>query len=993
MKNLITKIFGTKHERDVKKVQPLVDEINAHFVKLEKLSDEDLIGKTEEFRNRFKDGESVDDIMPEAFAVVKEACRRHIGQTWEIAGQQTEWNMVHFDVQLIGGIALHQGKITEMATGEGKTLVATLPTYLNAITGKGVHIVTVNDYLARRDSEWMGKIYEFLGLTVGVIQNQMNNAERRVQYQKDITFGTANEFGFDYLRDNMAQTAEDRVHRNYHYAIIDEVDSILIDEARTPLIISGTIESNVQDRYREMKPTVDRIVRKQQNLINDMIATAEKLLKTEQSDDEFEIGTILLAANRGAPKNKRLLKILKETGMKKLMSDVESSYMRDKKLHEIDERLYYFIDEREHSIALTDLGIEQLTPDEQKLYEIPDISTMLSEMEGDESLSTDERQKKTDEIYRVHAERSEKVHAINQLLRSYSLYEKDVEYVIEAGKIMIVDEFTGRILAGRRYSDGLHQAIEAKEGVKIEDESQTLATITLQNYFRMYEKLAGMTGTAETEAEELFDIYKLEVIVIPTNQECIRDDREDFIYRSRREKYNAIIEEIREKYENGQPVLVGTITVDVSETLSRMLKRAGIKHNVLNAKQHQSEAEIVAHAGQKGSVTIATNMAGRGTDIKLGDGVKKLGGLHIVGTERHESRRIDRQLRGRAGRQGDAGSSRFFLSLEDDLMRLFGGDRLGSIMDRLGVEDGEVIEHKMVTKAIERAQRKVEAQNFAIRKHTLDYDDVMNVQRKWIYERRLAALERESIKDEVVELISDVLDMLIEAYCPPDKHPEEWNLNNFTEELRKIYLFALEFKEEDISALTPEIVKEKVLDAVMRYYKQKEDAYGEEIMRQLERYAVLSTIDQYWRDHLAEMEELRTGIGLRAYHQGLGKPIDIYKREAFQAFEKMINDIDKDIVSLVYKLQVTIPDKSRSERRRELESVAASHADSTGMGFAGGAQKPDIQGGQGANPMAQASQSGKQTRTIKRQHPKVGRNDPCPCGSGKKYKKCHGANG
>ncbi|RKX20815.1 MAG: preprotein translocase subunit SecA [Candidatus Zixiibacteriota bacterium] len=993
MKNLITKIFGTKHERDVKKIQPQIDEINAHFAKLEKLSEEELISKTEEFRNRFKDGESVDDLMPEAFAVVKEACRRHVGQTWDIAGQQTEWNMVHFDVQLIGGIALHQGKITEMATGEGKTLVATLPTYLNAITGKGVHIVTVNDYLARRDSEWMGKIYEYLGLTVGVIQNQMNNAERRVQYEKDITFGTANEFGFDYLRDNMAQTAEDRVHRNYHYAIIDEVDSILIDEARTPLIISGTIESNVQDRYREMKPTVDRIVRKQQNLVNDMIAKAEKLLKNEQAEDEFEIGTILLAANRGAPKNKRLLKILKETGMKKLISDVEASYMRDKKLHEIDDRLYYFIDEREHSIALTDLGTEQLTPDEQKLYEIPDISTMLSELEGDESLSTEDRQKKTDEIYRVHAERSEKVHAINQLLRSYSLYEKDVEYVIEDGKIMIVDEFTGRILAGRRYSDGLHQAIEAKEGVKIEDESQTLATITLQNYFRMYEKLAGMTGTAETEAEELFDIYKLEVIVIPTNRECIRDDMEDFIYRSRREKYNAIIKKIREKYENGQPVLVGTITVDVSETLSRMLKRAGIKHNVLNAKQHQSEAEIVTQAGQKGSVTIATNMAGRGTDIKLGEGVIELGGLHIIGTERHESRRIDRQLRGRAGRQGDPGSSQFFLSLEDDLMRLFGGDRLGSIMDRLGVEDGEVIEHKMVTKAIERAQRKVEAQNFAIRKHTLEYDDVMNVQRKWIYERRLAALERESIKDEVVELISEVLDLLIETYCPSDKHPEEWNLNNFINELRKIYLFALELKEEDIPALTSETLKEKVLNAVMRYYTQKEDAYGEEIMRQLERYAVLSTIDQYWRDHLAEMEELRTGIGLRAYHQGLGKPIDIYKREAFQAFEKMINDIDKDIVSLVYKLQVNIPDKSRSERRKELESASTSHADSTGMGFAGGgSQKPDIQGGQGSNPMAQASQSGKQTRTIKRQQPKVGRNDPCPCGSGKKYKKCHGAN-
>ncbi len=991
MKNFITKLFGTKHERDYKKVQPFIEEINAQFDKLSDLTEDELIGKTEEFKQRLVDGETVEDLMNEAFAVVKEACRRHLGQTWDVAGQQVEWNMVHFDVQLIGGIILHQGKIAEMATGEGKTLVATLPTYLNALTGKGVHVVTVNDYLAQRDRDWMGKIYEYLGLTVGVIQNQMNNAERREEYQCDITFGTANEFGFDYLRDNMAQTAEDRVHRNNFYSIIDEVDSILIDEARTPLIISGTIESNVSDRYREMKPTVDRIVRKQVLLINEMIAKAEKLLSDGKEEDDFEAGTILLAANRGAPKNKKLQKILKEPGMKKLMSDVEGSYMRDKKLHEIDELLYYFIDEREHSISLTDLGASQLSKTEQDLYIIPDISSMLSEVDGDDTLTPEIRQKKTDEIYRIHAERSEKVHAINQLLRGYSLYEKDVEYVLENSKVMIVDEFTGRILPGRRYSDGLHQAIEAKENVKIEAESQTLATITLQNYFRMYEKLAGMTGTAETEAEEFFDIYKLEVMVIPTNQDCIRDDREDLIYRTRREKYNAIINEIKEKHNTGQPILVGTVTVDVSETLSRMLKRIKLKHNVLNAKQHQSEAEIVTNAGKFGSVTIATNMAGRGTDIKLGEGVIEKGGLHIVGTGRHESRRIDRQLRGRAGRQGDPGSSRFFLSLEDDLMRLFGGDRLGTIMDKLGVEEGEVIEHGMVTKAIERAQKKVEAQNFAIRKHTLEYDDVMNVQRKWIYEKRLAALERESIKDEVVELIDEVLNTLIETYCPSDQVAEEWNLNAFVEELRKVYLFNVQFRDEDLPKLTHEKLKEKIYKAVKNFYEQKEEAYGEEIMRQLERYAVLTTIDQYWRDHLAEMEELRTGIGLRAYHQGLGKPIDIYKREAFQAFQKMIEDIDKDIVSLVYKLQVNVPEKSRSARRKETDMVA-SQADASGMGFGGAGVPTTTEGKQDANPMAQASQSGTQARTIKRTQPKVGRNDPCPCGSGKKYKKCHGAN-
>jgi len=993
--NLITKIFGTKHERDVKKMWPFVEEINAHFEELESLSDDALRARTDEFKKRLADGETVDDIMAEAFAVVKEACRRNVGTIWDVVGIPTTWDMVHFDVQLLGGVVLHQGKIAEMATGEGKTLVATLATYLNALIGRGVHIVTVNDYLARRDREWMGRIYEYLGLTVGVIQNQMTNEERRLEYLKDITFGTANEFGFDYLRDNMAQKAEDRVQREYYYAIIDEVDSILIDEARTPLIISGLVEmTTVHDRYREMKSTVDTLVRKQTTLINDMIARAEKLLEEEdRSENEFEVGSLLLAANRGAPKNKRLLKLIKETGMKKLVTDVESSYMRDKKLHEIDDRLYYYIDEREHTIALTDLGNSQFSRDVQKLFEIPDLSTLLSELDGDTSLSPEERQRKADEYYRVHAERSEKVHAINQLLRAYSLYEKDVEYVVQEAKVLIVDEFTGRILPGRRYSDGLHQAIEAKEGVQIEAETQTLATITLQNYFRMYEKLAGMTGTAETEASEFWEIYKLDVYVVPTNKECIREDDEDQIFRTRREKYNAIVEEITEKNKAGQPVLVGTVSVEVSETLSRMLKRTGIAHNVLNAKQHQREAEIVAGAGQPGAVTIATNMAGRGTDIKLGPGVVDVGGLHIVGTERHESRRIDRQLRGRAGRQGDPGSSTFFLSLEDDLMRLFGGDRLGSIMDRLGVQEGEVITHGMVTRAIERAQKKVEAQNFAIRKHTLEYDDVMNVQRKWIYERRLSALERESIKDEVVELIEGVLDTYIDAYCPEKEYPENWNLTGFMDDLRKTYLLNLQFRTEDIPKLTRESLRENVLVAINSIYSQKEKAYTEPIMRQLERYAVLSTIDRYWRDHLSEMDELRAGIHLRGYHGSMGKPIDIYKKEGFTIFQQMVDTIDKEIVNLVFKLQVNVRQPMPQERRAP--SMVAVHADSTNMGLAAGAASPvmDPTGSQEKNPMAEASQAGRQaTAPIRRAHPKVGRNDPCPCGSGKKYKKCHGVN-
>ncbi|HOP06208.1 MAG TPA: preprotein translocase subunit SecA [candidate division Zixibacteria bacterium] len=993
MWNLVTKIFGTAHERAVKKMLPLVEEINEHFARLADLSEDELKAKTDEFRQRLEAGETLDDIATEAFAVVKEACRRHVGVSWDVAGIETEWNMVPFDVQLIGGLALHEGKIAEMATGEGKTLVATMPVYLNALSSKGVHVVTVNDYLARRDREWMGRIYEYLGLTVGVIQNQMTNAERREMYKADITFGTANEFGFDYLRDNMAQTAEDRVHRNYNYAIIDEVDSILIDEARTPLIISGQVESSVNDRYREMKDTVKRVVSKQNQLVNDMLTKAEHLLEQDDGKGEFEAGINILAANRGAPKNKRLMKLLNQTGMKQLMNDVEAQFMRDKKLHEIDDRLYYYIDEREHTIVLTDQGQALLSPQEQKLFEIPDISTMLSEIDGDKSLDDEQRKQKTDEVYQIHSERSEKVHAINQLLRAYSLYEKDVEYVIQDGKVMIVDQFTGRILPGRRYSDGLHQSIEAKEGVTIEAESQTLATITLQNYFRMYDKLSGMTGTAETEAQEFFDIYKMDVMVIPTNVPVIRDDMEDRIYRTRHEKYTAVINEIETKHKEGRPVLVGTVSVEVSETLSRMLKRAGIGHNVLNAKHHQSEAEIVAHAGEAGAVTIATNMAGRGTDIKLGSGVREVGGLHIVGTERHESRRIDRQLRGRAGRQGDPGSSLFFLSLEDDLMRLFGGDRLGGIMDRLGVEEGEVITHAMVTKAIERAQKKVEAQNYAIRKHTLEYDDVMNVQRKWIYERRLAALERPSIKEEVVELIEDILQLLLDTYCTEDQHPEEWNMPGLVDELRQIYLLNLQFSPEDIISMSRESLKERILGAVMDFYGQKEALYGEEIMRQLERYAVLSTIDRHWRDHLAEMEELRAGIGLRAYHGQMGKPIDIYKKEGFTIFQNMVDTVDKEIVGLVFKLRVNMPEKSRAERRSDM---VATKKDSTGMGMTGTPPPPapggvTPQGGPtGSNPMAAASKAGKQDRTFKREQPKVGRNDPCPCGSGLKYKKCHG---
>ncbi len=985
MANILEKIFGSKHDRDIKKTRPLVDEINIFFEEYKSLSDDALSAKTDEFKKRLGDGETLDDILPEAFAVVKETCRRLMGKSWGVCGIETEWNMIPYDVQLMGAVVLHQGKITEMATGEGKTLAATMPVYLNALTGNGVHIVTVNDYLARRDSEWMGEIYKFLGMTIGVIHHDMDNADRRKQYACDITFGTNNEFGFDYLRDNMAQTADDRVQRGYNYAIIDEVDSVLVDEARTPLIISGPVESSIHERYAEMQPTVNTLVRKQTNLINEKIARAERLLQTEDDKAHYEAGQLLLAVSRGAPKNKKFLKLAKEQGVRALISSVESDYLRDKRLYEIDETLNYVIDERENSINLTDHGRTQFSKEEQELFEIPDITEGLSEIEGDESLTTEEKTKKSDKLYHVHGERSEKVHSISQLLKAYTLFEKDVEYVIQDGKILIVDEFTGRLMPGRRYSDGLHQAIEAKERVKIEGESQTLATITLQNYFRMYDKLAGMTGTAETEAQEFWDIYKLDVTCIPTNVAVCRADHEDVIYRTRREKYNAIIDDIVDCYNRKQPVLVGTVSVEVSETLSRMLKRSGVPHSVLNAKHHQKEAEIIARAGNAGTVTIATNMAGRGTDIKLGPGVVDKGGLHIIGTERHESRRIDRQLRGRSGRQGDPGSSRFYLSLEDDLMRMFGSGRIAKIMDRMGLEEGEVITHKMVTKAIERAQKRVEMQNFSIRKHTLDYDDVMNAQREVIYDRRLTALERESIKDEVLELIDSVMEGLIDQFCPPKEYAENWDLTSFRSELRRTYLLNLEFKKDDIPDLTSEKLSENVKHAVMTIYNQKEKAYGSELMRRLERYAVLTTIDRHWRDHMYEMDQLKSGIGLRAY--GQRDPLVEYKREAFRIFSELIDTIDRDIVGMVYKLQINMPDRSRDERRREAgRSMVASHQDTTGMGIASAASAA-----QESNPAADAAKRGK-AKPFKRESKKIGRNDPCPCGSGKKYKKCCGRN-
>ncbi|MCK5126858.1 MAG: preprotein translocase subunit SecA [candidate division Zixibacteria bacterium] len=981
MKSLITRLFGTKHDRDIKSLNPIVAKINEFFEQYEALSDSELKEKTTEFISRLKQGEELDDLIPETFAVVKQTCKRLCGQSWDVAGIETEWNMVPYDVQLIGAVVLHQGKISEMATGEGKTLVATMPIYLNALSGKGVHIVTVNDYLAFRDSQWMGKIFEFLGLTIGCIRHDMTPEERKEQYNAHVTYGTNNEFGFDYLRDNMVQTNEHRVHRGYHYAIVDEVDSLLIDEARTPLIISGTVEAvDNTGKYKEMQPYVDQLVRKQNKLILDSIKKAQQYLK---EDDEFQAGLHLLSARRGAPKNKQLLKLEKETGIKKLESQAEAAMIRDKKMFELDEELYYVIDERENSINLTDNGRKQFPKDIQDLFLIPDLSEELSELEGNEDLLKEEKATKSDEIYKIHADRSEKVHNISQLLKGYSLYEKNNEYVVQDGKVVIVDEFTGRLMVGRRYSDGLHEAIEAKEGVKVEAQTQTLATITLQNYFRMYEKLAGMTGTAETEASEFFDIYKLDVVVIPTNSVIIRDDKEDQIFRTRQEKYHAIVEEIVKQHNDGRPTLVGTVSVEVSEILSKMLQRVGLKHNVLNAKRHQQEAEIVAEAGNSGAVTIATNMAGRGTDIKLGPGVVEAGGLHILGTERHESRRIDRQLRGRAGRQGDPGSSQFFLSLEDDLMRLFGSDRIATIMDKMGVQEGDVITHPMITKAIERAQKRVEAQNFSIRKHTLKYDDVMNQQREVIYGRRMEALASDDIKARIVELKENTLEIIVDENCPEKEYPEMWNWDELKRQLLHTFLLDIKFKEEDIIELTREKLFDKLNEATTAIYNTKEEAYGSDLMRKLEKYASLVTIDQYWRDHLNEVDELRTGIGLRAY--GQRDPLLEYKKEAFKMFQFLMEQVDKDTVGRVYRMQVNVSEQPKGPRTSD--NMTASHADTTGMGIATAKQSQDGQSDK--SPMADASQRGT-AKPIKRDEPKVGRNDPCPCGSGKKYKKCHG---
>ena len=1120
--NLITKIFGTKSGRDLKKVAPALEDVNGHYARFVTLSDRELRQQTEHFRQRLAEGAALDDILPEAFAAVKETSRRLVGKRWPVCDIETEWNMVPFDVQLMGAVVLHQGKISEMATGEGKTLVATMPLYLNALDGKGAHLVTVNDYLGKRDSQWMGKIYQLLGMVVGCTQHDMETRDRVEAYLAEITYGTNNEFGFDYLRDNMATRFEDRVQRGHHYAIVDEVDSILIDEARTPLIISGPVSVSTQ-KFDVLRSGVEHLAREQVRLVNNLIAEAEKQVEATAS---FDGGANLLAAKRGAPKNKKLLKLMQDGQVRRLVDKVEHELIRDKRLREVDEELFFSIDERANSVDLSEKGRKllehhigtgrfgrgegpKIAPDlrvalddgqlgfslktkkilpeeetleflvnkvypmviatdsgEDSLFLLPDSALAFQRIDSEaagllKGIIADQAKPEGSapvtreeianfiEVWLEHnpamvaavqlklrtrfeedyGERSERLHNIAQLLKAYSLFEKDVDYVVKDGKVLIVDEFTGRLMPGRRYSDGLHQALEVKENVTVERETQTFATITIQNYFRLYAKLAGMTGTAETEAAEFYQIYKLDVTVVPTNEPIRRIDYEDVIYLTRREKYNAIIDEIAKMHEMGRPVLVGTVSVEVSEVLSRLLKRRGIPHSVLNAKYHEEEARIVARAGEPGAATIATNMAGRGTDIKLGvDVVKCLEccykcvrggcqgcpketrtrdecvalmpcGLHIIGTERHESRRIDRQLRGRSGRQGDPGSSRFFLSLEDDLMRLFGSDRLSGLISRLGLREGEAIQHSLITRQIERAQRRVEVRNFDIRKHLLEYDDVMNKQREVIYAKRLMALESDDISSEIRTMITVMVERKVEEHVPKGADREDWDLEGLKRDLEAAFVWPFDLGGTLESG--GQALADLARDTALAAYEAKQKEVGYELIKSIERSALLYVIDGKWRDHLYDLDSVKAGIGLRAY--GQRDPLLEYKAEAFNLFIKMLDAIDNDAVALIFHGRwVRVPEEPppRSGRYKEIKPGIVT---SRGPGDVArpGIMRAGTRGGGRGDAQARGRaaagliEQGPGTERAKQgapvaAGPRVGRNDPCPCGSGKKFKKCCG---
>ena len=1080
-------MFGSKADRDMKAIQPILTKILSVYERIDKLSDDELRAEAQRIKGVIADriagdetkkralrqqledmnisadekerlatevdnlAKKIDEqieevlmeVLPDAFAVMKSTARRFKENaqikvlatdsdrdlaatkdfvsidgdyaiwknSWMAGGNMITWDMVHYDVQLIGGIVLHQGKIAEMATGEGKTLVATLPVFLNALAGKGVHVVTVNDYLSKRDSEWMGPLYQFHGLKVDCIdKHQPSSDARKAAYRADITFGTNNEFGFDYLRDNMAIDIDDLVQKKHHYAIVDEVDSVLIDDARTPLIISGPVPKGDDQQFVEYKPFVERIYNIQRSEVTKLLNEAKKLISEGKQE---EGGKILLRAYKGLPKYNPLIKYLSEPGIKQILLSTENLYMQEnsKHMHIITDELYFVIDEKQKSVELTDKGHELIAKNvsDSKFFVLPDVGAEISELEKQE-LSPEEKQIKKDEILADYALKSERVHTVNQLLKAYTMFEKDVEYVIMDNKIKIVDEQTGRILDGRRYSDGLHQAIEAKENVKVEAATQTFATITLQNYFRMYHKLAGMTGTAETEAGEFWSIYKLDVVTIPTNRPVIRKDNDDLIYRTKKDKYNAVIDNIVALKNEGRPVLVGTTSVEISELLSRMLKLRGIKHNVLNAKQHAKEADIVAEAGQPGFVTIATNMAGRGTDIKLGSGVKEAGGLAIIGTERHDSRRVDRQLRGRAVRQGDPGSSVFYVSLEDDLMRLFGSDRLAKIVDRMGMEEGEALQHSMLSSAIERAQRKVEENNFGIRKRLLEYDDVMNSQREVIYTRRKNALYGERIDVDLKNMITDY------AYVMSSSRGNDFE--EFSYELIRQISMEPNFDAAYYKSASDNDIADKIADGIREMIarrtevmikqawpiiehvyktqsqytniaipitdgvkglnlivnlKKAYESEGKEISRALAKSVTLAMIDEYWKEHLREMDDLKQSVQNATYEQK--DPLLIYKFESFNLFKGILEKISRDVISVLVRAYIPIrqneePDinlrEQQARRKTDMSKMQTSRSD---LATNGGEPKSNA-------PV--------------RVEKKIGRNDPCPCGSGKKYKNCHG---
>ena len=1139
MIKLIQNLFGgDSNDREIKKLWPIVEEINENYESIKQISDEELQGKTAEFKQRIAeavednearqkeirielekeiseiqvggDGQAadadeltleawqslseeldelqeewkdivedvLDDLLPEAFAVVKLACERMKGKSWEAGGATVTWNMVPYDVQLLGGVAIHQGRVAEMKTGEGKTLVGVAPVYLNALAGRGVHVITVNPYLAQRDSEWMGPLYNFLGLSVDVIDKYEAHSEgRRAAYRADITYGTNNEYGFDYLRDHSFVTdPEHLVQRDHYFTIVDEVDSVLIDEARTPLIISGPVPQANDSRFEELKPPVDKLVAQQKKIVAQFVGEAERALKARDeaieagdnkkaSEYESEAGLALFRAYRGFRRNKKLQKLMAEPGIERLKQQTEFFYLQDnaKNMHIVDEALYYALDEKQHSIEMTEIGREftaRAAGQDISLFVLPDIgeeiarmekenekklealhneldeNTTLSEEKRENKRVNDERVLKNDleeqkrTLYNTYSERAEHLHAIEQLLKAYTLFEKDVNYIVQEGKVMIVDEHTGRVLAGRRYSDGLHQAIEAKENVKVQAATQTYATITLQNYFRMYDKLSGMTGTAETESEEFFKIYGIDVVVVPTNKPIARNDLDDLVFRTKREKFNAVIDKIREYNQKGQPVLVGTTSVEVSETLSRMLKRQKIKHNVLNAKRDraQMEAHIVAEAGEKGAVTIATNMAGRGTDIKLADGILERGGLAIIGTERHDSRRIDLQLRGRAGRQGDPGESQFYISLEDNLMSLFKSDRVAKVMDRLNLEEGAVITHPWVNKSIERAQKKVEQNNFAIRKRQLEYDDVLNAQRQVIYDQRTAALHGDRLRGDLMDMLHKLIKNIVDA------HYGDGNIDEMKEELLRVLALDFDIEREAFARLGEDGVADRIMETAEKFYNRKREALalpffnsikkiaegdqenkpekvfvdfsdGRRLMRvtlkiediletngmainnALERVSLLSFIDEHWTEHLRGLDEVKEGIGLRAF--GQRDPLVEYKMEAFKLFKEMMETIHHDVVSFVFRAGPLVNDRRGSQantnkrldrKRLDPKRARSTHASaSPSYGVGSGNQKS----AKDKDPSA----GGQQTVVISE---RTRRNDPCPCGSGKKYKHCHG---